>query len=88
MKGDFSRLTYDPAKHYVGVMHQQGRVWLDSDWNEDVCDRIELLRAETRDIVGECGAPEPGTAFAIQPNPDSSSQPDDFIIVPSRLINF
>jgi hypothetical protein len=26
MKGDFSRFTFDPSKHYAGVMHQQGRL--------------------------------------------------------------
>jgi hypothetical protein len=81
MKGDFSRWTFDQRKHYAGVLHQQGRVWLDSDWNEDIIDRQELLRQETSDIVGTCGVPDPGTAFRIEPNPDPNSQPDDFVIV-------
>ena len=51
MKGDFSRIPFDPAKHYAGVLHQQGRVWLDSDWNEDVLDRLETVQAETRDLL-------------------------------------
>ena len=34
MKGDFSRQTYKKAKHYSGVLMQQGRVQLDADWNE------------------------------------------------------
>ena len=34
MKGDFSRFTYNPQNNYVSVLKQQGRVDLDSDWNE------------------------------------------------------
>ena len=70
MKGDFSRFTYNPSKHYVGVLHQQGRVWLDSDWNEDVLERLNLLRQEVNDIIGQCGVPEPGTAFRISRSAD------------------
>src|SRR5512143_3728390 len=71
MKGDFSRLTFDALKHYVGVLHQQGRVWLDADWNEDVFDRLSLLEQETFDIIGACGVPDPHTAFAIKVNAKS-----------------
>jgi hypothetical protein len=34
MKGDFTRMTFDPAKRYIRVFEQQGRVQVDSDWNE------------------------------------------------------
>jgi Family of unknown function (DUF6519) len=80
MRGDFARLTFDPTRHYTGVLHQQGRVWLEADWNEDVFDRQNLLWQETFDIIGACGVPEPGTAFKIGPNPDPASQPFDFLI--------
>lgn len=33
MKGDFSKLTFNPADNFSGVLHQQGRVLLDVDWN-------------------------------------------------------
>ncbi len=83
MKGDFSRRSaaQDPGKHYAGVLHQQGRVWLDSDWNEDVFERLQVLHQESRDIIGTSGIPEPGTAFLISPNPIASpSAPGDFLI--------
>jgi len=80
MRGDFARLTFDPTKHYTGVLHQQGRVWLEADWNEHVFDRQNLMWQETSDIIGACGTPEPGTAFQISPNPDPASQPFDFLI--------
>ena len=34
MRGDFSRDTFDPVKHFSRVLQQQGRVQLDADWNE------------------------------------------------------
>lgn len=79
MKGDFSRLTFDPRKHYVGVLHQQGRVWLDSDWNEDVFERLAVLQRELNDVIGSSGVPSPGTAFQITPSSDPNS-PDNFHI--------
>lgn len=88
MKGDFSRRVFDASKHYAGVLHQQGRVWLDSDWNEDVFERLNLLRQETADVIGVCGVPEPGAAFLISPNPNASpAAPGDFLIGggPGRL---
>ncbi len=35
MKGDITRLTHKPEKHYTSVLKQQGRVDLDDDWNEE-----------------------------------------------------
>lgn len=68
MRADVTRrLTADRTKHYVGVVHQQGRVWLDADWNADVFERLARLQQETFDIVGACGAPDPGTAFQLSP---------------------
>ena len=34
MKGDFTRDTFDAAKHFSRVLMQQGQVQLDADWNE------------------------------------------------------
>src|SRR5947208_1742247 len=79
MKGDFSRIVFDRRNHYTGVLHQQGRVWLDSDWNEDVFERLDHLQQETLDIVGPCGVPAPGTAFQISPGVDPA-HPENFAI--------
>src|SRR6266852_864884 len=83
MKGDFSRSTFDRRKHYVGVLHQQGRVWLDSDWNEDVFERLAVLQTELCDVVGLSGVPSPGTAFQITPSTDPVN-PDNFHIAGGR----
>ncbi len=65
MKGDFSRWTHDPSKHYTRVLSQQGRVSLDADWNEQQA-IVEYLRdAEARDAIGPCGAPRDHAGFAI-----------------------
>lgn len=57
MKGDFSRQTFDADKRYNAVLMQQGRVQLDSDWNEQ--QEIHQHRAETGagDMVGPAGPP-------------------------------
>lgn len=57
MKGDFTRFTHDPAKHYSGVLKQQGRVDIDADWNEYVQIRDYMDRTETKDVIGRCGVP-------------------------------
>ena len=64
MSGDYSRLTFDPARNYAAVRMQQGRVALDSDWNEqaDLLDR--RARAAIIDMVGRFFAVTP-EAFAI-----------------------
>lgn len=58
MKGDFTRFTHDPAKHYRGVLKQQGRVDVDADWNEYVQIQDYLGRTQTRDVIGCCGVPD------------------------------
>src|SRR6266705_5154985 len=34
MRGDFSRLTFDPTQRFSGVLFQQGRHLLEADFNE------------------------------------------------------
>ncbi|MEQ8163551.1 MAG: DUF6519 domain-containing protein, partial [Smithellaceae bacterium] len=57
MKGDFTRLTFDRKKHYRGVLMQQGRVQLDSDWNEQVQIAEHRYSTFLGDFVGQSGAP-------------------------------
>lgn len=65
MKGDFSRSTFDPRRHYTTVRMQQGRVQLDADWNEQVDILIHLLRGQALDFLGPYGAPAGSAGFAI-----------------------
>jgi Family of unknown function (DUF6519) len=66
MKGDFSRITYRPERHYSGVLLQQGRVSLDADFNEHA--EIERARTRTlaRDVIGPCGGPRDGAGFNVR----------------------
>ncbi|MEL7333802.1 MAG: DUF6519 domain-containing protein, partial [Cyanobacteria bacterium J06560_2] len=52
MKGDFTRSTFRPKKHYTSVRMQQGRLQLDSDWNEQADIQNHLRRAQTVDMIG------------------------------------
>lgn len=68
MKGDFSRQTFDPRKHYKGVRMQQGRVQLDADWNENVDILTYRIETETIDVIGTAGVPEHDAGFGVYPN--------------------
>lgn len=57
MQADFSRTTFDPAKHFSSVLAQQGRVSLDADFNEQTAILLRQLRTAIADIVGPAGAP-------------------------------
>ena len=70
MKGDFTRSTFDPEKHYSSVRMQQGRVQLDSDWNEQIDIQRHLLKQRTEDVVGKCGAPIHDAGFALTVDKD------------------
>ena len=58
MKGDFSRVSYRPEKNYSRVLMQQGRVQLDSDWNEQAALLVSQGREAVRAIIGPAGAPQ------------------------------
>ena len=65
MKGDFSRVPFDPTKHYSGVLMQQGRVQTDADWNEQEAIQRRRTQVEARDVIGRCGAPKANAGFGI-----------------------
>src|SRR5258708_231899 len=68
MKGDFSRIRFNPGKQYTAVLEQQGRVSIDADTNEQAAIDDYLRRTETVDVIGSFGAPEPAPGFAITPS--------------------
>jgi hypothetical protein len=70
VKGDFSRDTFDAGKHFSRVLMQQGRVTLDSDYNEQSSIGLHQLRTTMRDLIGPFGAPREGGGFRIQPLPE------------------
>jgi hypothetical protein len=83
MKADFTRSTFRPKKHYRQVNHQQGRVGLDADWNEQAEITAYRSEIEARDVIGPAGAPKHEPAFTISiPNGTPSG---DFFLGPGRF---
>lgn len=65
MKGDFSRLDYDPQENFTGVWHQQGRVLTDQDWNAGTRIAGHLRELMGRDAFG------PATVAVPAQQPDA-----------------
>jgi hypothetical protein len=65
MKGDFSRLRFNPSAQYTSVLEQQGRVNLDADANEQCAINAYLRDTEAIDIIGPFGGPSGDLGFAI-----------------------
>ncbi|HXO08590.1 MAG TPA: DUF6519 domain-containing protein, partial [Solirubrobacteraceae bacterium] len=63
--GDITRSSFAPANHYSSVRQQQGRLWLDAEWNEQA--DIERHRAQVSmlDVVGADGAPADAAGFEL-----------------------
>jgi hypothetical protein len=62
---DITKATFAPNKHYNSVLMQQGRVQLDSDWNEQLDIQRHRDATVTADIVGQCGAPQNNAGFGL-----------------------
>jgi hypothetical protein len=60
MATDVARQSFDPARRYTGVTHQQGRVTLEAEENEELAILAEASRHELLDIVGKVGTPDDG----------------------------
>ena len=69
MAGDFSRNTFDPIRHFGGVLMQQGRVLVDAEWNEQLAIQQHRTHTETRDVIGNCGTPKKQDGFKITQTP-------------------
>ncbi len=74
MTFDLSRNTFNPWNDYLGVVMQQGRVHLDSDWNELLAEFTRRIHAGTLDILGLSGVPSttPGAFQILVTPPDSA----------------
>jgi Family of unknown function (DUF6519) len=64
-KGDFTRDTFYPFKHFSRVLMQQGRVQLDADWNEQTDILTRYLRKLAGAIIGLHGGPEDEAGFVV-----------------------
>lgn len=75
MKGDFSKWYADPNDNYNGVLHQQGRVLLDSDWNAQTQILNDWQTIAGQDIIGA------GVAAVPAENPDA------FKVIQAKVCN-
>src|SRR5215471_6532838 len=72
MSFDSSRFPFNPWNDFNGVVMQQGRVQLDSDWNEWLAELARRIRAGTMDTVGRAVYPATTpNAFLISAVPGS-----------------
>lgn len=62
---DITRDTFRLHKHFSRVLMQQGRVQLDSDWNEQVDILLHYLRTFIADAIGPHGSFDDG--FKVEP---------------------
>lgn len=65
MQGDYSRVTFDPRRHFSMVLMQQGRVLLDADYNEQTAILLHYLRQLAADVIGPHGGPASDLGFEI-----------------------
>ena len=65
MKGDFSRIRFEPNKHYTDVLDQQGRIAYDADHNEQRFIDRHRRTVQTVDVIGPYGAPLHDAGFGI-----------------------
>ena len=79
---DLSRSAFDPRKHYAGVRMQQGRVFIDDDFNENERARIDESQRALVEIVGPQGSPDTGFQIA---NPRVTVGQLDFDILPGAF---
>ncbi|MFD8011459.1 DUF6519 domain-containing protein [Streptomyces sp. NPDC058955] len=78
MGADLSRVRFDALRDHSGVVMQQGRLLLDSDWNEFVAIVDRRLRAAAADL-GSPGTSEGIAGVAVVPR----TTPDAFRITGS-----
>ena len=86
MKGDFSKLTFNPDKNFLRVMQQQGRVQLDSDWNEQAAILLHYMQTLAADLIGPYAGPEGDFGFecVTQNGKPFNADPLDFFIGKGR----
>lgn len=75
MKGDFSQWRFNPEENFTGVLQQQGKVMLDSDWNEHARIGTHWQDQAGQDAIGPDVAAVPTEA------------PDGFKVLAARIVS-
>src|SRR5271169_165899 len=84
MSFDSSRFTFDPWKDFSGVVMPQGRVQLDSDWNEWLAELSRRIQAGTLDTMGRAAYPAT-TPYAFEITASSPGGVNQISIGPGRM---
>lgn len=79
------RLSFDPARHYTGVLPQQGRVTMEAEENEARDIAAEQRRHEILEIVGPAGTPDNGYAVSSAGGYDLSIGPGTMYLGGQRV---
>jgi hypothetical protein len=66
MPGDYSRFSDQPRKRFAALLMQQGRVQLDSDWNESLAILARRIEEVTADTFGRAAVPRATTPSGFQ----------------------
>ena len=83
MKGDFTRDSFQPQKHFSSVRSQQGRVCLDAEFNEaqDIANYLDEVTRQ--DTIGLCGIPKNDGGFGLSLLTTNDGQ--DIALSPGRI---
>src|SRR6185369_9041612 len=84
MSFDCSRFSFQPWNDFFGVVMQQGRVQLDSDWNEWLAELSRRIQAGTLDTMGRAVYPAT-TPDAFRITASSSGGANKLTIGPGRM---
>lgn len=75
---DIARDSFDPRKNFSRVLKQQGRVELESDWNEQAAITLRYLRLMMRDLIGPHAGPADDCGFRVLVKQDLEQQGQHF----------
>jgi hypothetical protein len=79
VSGDYTRFTFKPRNRFSGVLQQQGRVQLDSDWNEAIDIIRHRVEIQALDTFGPVGVPfltaKDAFKVSVAPGPDLAIAP-------------
>jgi Family of unknown function (DUF6519) len=84
MKADFTRNTFRPFEQFTRVLMQQGRVQLDSDWNEQNAILLHYLQALAADLIGPHGGPAANLGFTVTPVATTNANQFDLVFSPGN----
>ena len=62
---DIARDSFNPRKNFSRVLKQQGRVELESDWNEQAAITLRCMRLMMNDLIGPYGGPNHDCGFRV-----------------------